>query len=109
MPAHANNKEPSALLETQPAQPSPLFPPSCSTLPLLGIGFADPLSCHGADVVLGVKVSLLDLPPVYHEHHVIDCDAVAKKEEIKQLFIFASVTWNWVWPLFIPSQTESTI
>lgn len=95
MPAHANNKEPSALLETQhPQTPpsSPLLPPSCSTLPLLGIGFADPLCCHGADVVLRVKVSLLYLPPIYNEHDVINCDAVERKEEKKATFHLASVS-----------------
>lgn len=85
VPAHANKKEePSAVLETQhPQTPlsTPLLSPSCSTLPLLGIGFADPLCCHGADVVLGVKVSLLYFPPIYNEHDVIDCNAVEKKRK----------------------------
>lgn len=85
VPAHANDEEqPPALLETQHPQTSLstlLFLPSCSTLPLLGIGFADPLCCHGADVVLGVKVSLLYFPPIYNKHDVIDCDAVEKKEK----------------------------
>lgn len=95
MPAHANNKDLSALLETRHPQTSlstPLFLPPCSTLPLLGIGFADPLCCHGADVVLGVKVSLLYLPPIYNKHDVIDCDAVEKNGKKPQLFIFAGVT-----------------
>lgn len=81
------------LLETQhPQTPlrTPLFLPPCSTLPLLGIGLADPLCCHGADVVLGVKVSLLYLPPIYNKHHVIDCDAVEKNREKSN---FSSLQW----------------
>lgn len=60
---------------------SSLFLPSCSTFPLLGISFTNPLSCHCANVVLGIKVSFLYFSTIYNEYHVIYCNAVLKEEK----------------------------
>lgn len=54
--------------------------PASTSFPLFGIGQANPLSCHGADVVAGVKVSLLYLPSIYHINYVIYGDAEREKE-----------------------------
>ena len=55
--------------------------PAGTSFPLLAIGQAHPLCCHSADVVVGVKVGLLNLARVYHVNDVIDGDAVREEEE----------------------------
>lgn len=58
--------------------------PAGTSFPLFGIGQANPLGCHGADVVAGVKVGLLYLPSIYHINNVIYGDAVKKSGERKR-------------------------
>lgn len=53
--------------------------PSSSTFPLFGVSFTDPLGRHCTDVVLGVKVCLLDFSSIYHINYIIYGDAVWKQ------------------------------
>lgn len=59
--------------------------PSSPTSPLLGVGLANPLSGHRADVVLCVKVCLLYFSSIYHKNYIIYGNAVWKidKQNIK--------------------------
>lgn len=52
--------------------------PASTTFPLFGVGEADPLLRHGADVVVGVKVGLLNFASVYHVNNIVYGDAVRK-------------------------------
>lgn len=58
--------------------------PAGTSFPLFGIGQANPLGCHSADVVVGVKVGLLNLPSIYHVYNIIYGDAVRKSGERKR-------------------------
>jgi len=55
--------------------------PAGTSFPLFGVGQADPLCRHGADVVAGVKVGLLNLASIDHIDNVIYSDAVRKSGE----------------------------
>lgn len=66
-----------ALPQGQYADSIPFLPASAA-FPLFGIGQADPLLCHGADVVVGVEVGLLNFASVDHKDHIIYGDAVRK-------------------------------
>lgn len=54
------------------------FSPASAAFSLFGVGQADPLLCHGADVVIGVEVRLLNFASVDHKDHIIYGDAVRK-------------------------------
>lgn len=58
--------------------------PASAPLPLFGVGQAHPLRRHGADVVVGVKVGLLDLASINHVNDVIYGDAVRKRRERRE-------------------------
>lgn len=58
--------------------------PASTSLPLFGIGQANPLSCHGADIVVTVKVGLLNLASVYHKNDIVYGDAERTGGEINQ-------------------------
>lgn len=51
---------------------------------MFGIGQADPLSCHRADVVVGVEVGLLNLASIDHIDDVIYGDAGRQKARERQ-------------------------
>lgn len=53
--------------------------PAGAALPLFGVGQAHPLLGHGADVVAGVEVGLLDLAAVDHVDNVVYGDAATRK------------------------------
>lgn len=57
--------------------------PASTSFPLFGIGQANPLSHHGADVIAGVKVGLLNFASIYHINNIIDGDAVRSRRERK--------------------------
>lgn len=52
--------------------------PASTSFPLLGVGQADPLLRHGADVVVGVEVGLFNFASVYHVNDIVDGDAAGK-------------------------------
>lgn len=52
--------------------------PASASFPLFGVGQADPLLRHGADVVVGVEVGLLNFASIYHEDDVVYGDAARK-------------------------------
>lgn len=52
--------------------------PACASFPLFGVGQADPLGCHRADVVVGVEVGLLNLASIDHINNIIYGDAGRK-------------------------------
>lgn len=54
------------------------FSPASAAFSLFGVGQADPLLRHGADVVVGVEVGLLNFASVDDKDHIIDGDAVRK-------------------------------
>lgn len=54
------------------------FSPASAAFSLFGVGQADPLLRHGADVVVGVEVGLLNFASVNHKDHIIYGDAVRK-------------------------------
>ena len=49
--------------------------PAGTSFSLFGVGQANPLCCHSADVVGGVEVGLLNLASIYHINNVIYGDA----------------------------------
>lgn len=55
--------------------------PASTSFPLFGVGQANPLLCHSADVVIGVKVGLLNLASIYHINNIIYGDAVRNSGE----------------------------
>lgn len=60
------------------------FSPASAAFSLLGVGQADPLLRHGADVVVGVEVGLLNFASVDHKDHIIYGDAV-RKNRLRQM------------------------
>lgn len=58
--------------------------PASTSFPLFGIGQANPLCCHSADVVVGVKVGLLNLASIYHINDIVYGDAVRNSERERE-------------------------
>lgn len=72
---------PSLLKKKNPISPVCRHTPAGTSFPLFGVGQANPLRCHSADVVACVKVGLLNLASIYHINNVIYGDAVRESGE----------------------------
>lgn len=55
------------------------YTPASTSFSLFSIGQTDPLGCHCANVVVGVKVGLFNFASIYHIDHIIYGDAVKGK------------------------------
>lgn len=58
--------------------------PASASFPLFGVGQANPLGRHGADVVVSVEIGLLNLSSIYHKNDIIYGDAERTGGEISQ-------------------------
>lgn len=72
--------------------------PASTSFSLFSIGQANPLGCHGADVVVGIKVSLLYLASINHINNIIYGDAVRKsgnkERERKEKKMTVQILWT---------------
>lgn len=54
--------------------------PASTAFPLLSVGITDPLCGHDANVVLGVKMRLLDLPTINDINNIVYGDTAVKTQ-----------------------------